>query len=219
MKVLTPLADYSQAGSPALGLRRRRFERFLKLVERCDKSPLRILDIGGTEAFWDAMGFANSGHEITLVNIFEQEARHDNFRALVGDARSMPQFDDNEFDLVFSNSVIEHLRNFDDQRRMAAEVRRLAPRYFIQTPNHRFPVEPHFLCPGFHYLPKPMRVWLIMHYRLGSYPRVDDRREAEELVNEIRLLTRAEFRSLFPDAKIYSERFCGLAKSFMAVKG
>lgn len=219
MQVLTPLADYSQAGSPALAMRRRRFQRFLELVERCGQSRLRVLDIGGTEAFWDAMGFAEQGHEIVLVNIFEQQPQHENVSAIVGDACSLPQFDDGEFDIVFSNSVIEHLRNFDDQRRMAAEVRRLAPRYFVQTPNRRFPIEPHFLCPGFHYLPKSMRVWLIMHYQLGSYPRVEDRREAEELVNEIRLLTRAEFQSLFPDAKICAERFCGLNKSFMAIKG
>ena len=219
MQVLTPLADYSQVGSPALALRRRRFQRFLQLVERCEKPHLRILDIGGTEGFWDAMGFAESGHEIVLVNIFQQQSRHDNITSIVGDACDMPQFEDGEFDIVFSNSVIEHLRNWEAQRRMAAEVRRLAPRFFVQTPNYRFPVEPHFLCPGFHYLPKSMRVWLIMHCQLGSYPRVEDRREAEELVNEIRLLTRSEFQSLFPDAEIADERFYGLTKSFMAVKG
>ena len=219
MQLLTPLADSSKAGSPAWTLRRRRFLRFQQLIDRCEKSHLRILDIGGTEAFWEAMGFAESGHEIVLVNLFEQEPKYENIDIQVGDARALPQFDDNEFDIVFSNSVIEHLRNFEDQKRMAAEVRRLAPKYFVQTPNYYFPVEPHFLFPGFHYLPRSARMWLIMHFRLGSYERISDRREAEELVDEIRLLSRSEFRSLFPDAEIHDERLCGLTKSFMAVKG
>ncbi len=218
MQLLTPLADYTKPGSPASILRRRRFARFIQLVERCRKQHLRILDIGGTESFWESMGFVESGHDIVLVNIFAQQTRHENITSIVGDARSLEEFDQGEFDIVFSNSVIEHLRSFEDQRKMAAEVQRLAQRYFVQTPNYYFPIEPHFLVPGFQYLPQRVRVWMLQRFKLGHYERVEDLQRARELVSEIRLLTKSELQSLFPDASIYHERVLGLTKSFLAIK-
>ncbi|MBM3999086.1 MAG: class I SAM-dependent methyltransferase [Planctomycetes bacterium] len=218
MKLLTPIGDYSRTGSLAWKLRQRRFQRFANLVARTGKSNVRILDIGGTQQFWEVMGYVGSGHEITLVNLFEQQSRHDNITTVVGNACHLEQYDDRSFDIVFSNSVIEHVGTFDDQRLMANEVRRLAPRYFVQTPNYCFPIEPHFLFPCFHYLPVSTRIWLIMHFRLGHYSRYDNREEAAIDVAEIRLLTKREFSSLFPEAKIVPERVLGLSKSYMAIK-
>ena len=74
----------------------------------------------------------------------------------VGDAVDMPGISDGAFDVVFSNSVIEHVETYENQRRMAAEIRRVGRRYFVQTPNRHFPLEPHFLVPGFQLLPYPL---------------------------------------------------------------
>jgi hypothetical protein len=61
----------------------------------------------------------------------------------------MPQYRDKEFDIAFSNSVIEHVGNDLRIRQMADEVRRVG-RNYLQTPNYYFPLEPHFFFPFFH---------------------------------------------------------------------
>jgi hypothetical protein len=218
MSLAQETADSDPANSLTLNLRRKRFRRFLELVDRCPQRPLQILDVGGTEQFWETMGYADCGHKITLLNLTAAPTRHENIVSVAGDAAAMPQFGDDRFDIVFSNSVIEHLRSLDRQRRMAGEVRRLAKRYFVQTPNYWFPIEPHFWFPGFQFLPVAARVWLLRHRALGSYPRAANERQAREFVDEIRLLKKAEVKALFPDATILHERFLGMTKSFMAVR-
>jgi hypothetical protein len=216
--MLQALADSNEATSLAVALRRKRFRHFLDLVESCPPGRLRILDVGGTERFWETMGFADSGHEITLLNLTAVETRHPTIVSVAGDASAMPQFDDNEFDIVFSNSVIEHLGSPEKQQQMANEVRRLARKYLVQTPNYYFPIEPHFLFPGFHFLPVASRIWLLRHHSLGSYPRVEDYQQAYALVSEIRLVTETELRAMFPDATILHERLYGMTKSLLAVR-
>jgi hypothetical protein len=219
MPILQAYADPERADSLAVSLRRKRWKWFLRFLDHCGRGPFRILDVGGTESFWETMGFADSEHSITVLNVFADEPRHANIVTELGDASNMPQFDDDQFDIVFSNSVIEHLRTAENQWKMAAEVRRLAPRYFVQTPNYGFPIEPHFLFPGFHYLPEPARVWLIRHFALGWYERIDDESYARHLVGEIRLLRQSELQAMFPDAVIYRERLLGMTKSLVAVGG
>jgi Methyltransferase domain len=206
------------SNSLALTLRRKRFRFFLELVDCCPKRPLQILDVGGTEQFWETMGYADCGHKITLLNLTAAPTRHENIVSVAGDAASMPEFDDNRFDIVFSNSVIEHLGSLERQRQMAGEVRRLAKRYFVQTPNYWFPVEPHFRFLGFQFLPVAARVWLLRHRALASYPRAETDRQARGFVEEIRLLKRSELKAMFPDAAILRERLLGMTKSFMAVR-
>jgi hypothetical protein len=218
MSILQTLADSDRSTSLAVALRRRRFGLFLQLVETCPPRPLSILDVGGTEKFWETMGFADRGHEITVLNLGRTATRHANVVSVAGDAASMPQFPDDRFDIVFSNSVIEHLGCWENQRRMAGEVRRLAKKYFVQTPNYYFPVEPHFLFPGFQFLPLAARIWLLRHRALGSYRRAESHEQARQWAAEIRLLKRSELRALFPDGAILRERFLGATKSLMAIR-
>jgi hypothetical protein len=216
---LTSTADYRNTDSLSRRLRQKRFELFERLIAPLPK-PLRILDVGGTEAFWRAMGRSSEGElEVTLLNVTSSATESPWFTSIAGDARDLSQFDDRQFDVVFSNSVIEHVGSFTDQKCMADEIRRVGQRYFVQTPNRYFPIEPHFLFPGFQFLPEPAQIFLIQHFRLGSYDIVSDRMYARRLVREIRLLSLAEFRRLFPGAKIYPERLLGLTKSFTACGG
>jgi hypothetical protein len=117
---------------------------------------------------------------------------------------------------VFSNSTIEHVGDFADQRRMAMEVRRIGRQYYVQTPNRHFPIEPHFMFPGFQFLPIWIRIWLLQHFTLGTHNKVPNRYDAEREVRSIRLMTRREVEALFPDATIFEERYYGLVKSFVA---
>jgi ubiquinone/menaquinone biosynthesis C-methylase UbiE len=147
------------------------------------------------------------------------DPEYQNIKTIVGDARNMQVFQDDEFDVVFSNSVIEHVGAYRDQELMAQEIMRVSKRYFIQTPNIYFPIEPHFVFPFFQFLPRELQVWLVTHAKLGWYDLITDEKKAWEIVNEVRLLSKNEFVSIFPNADIYQEKFFGLTKSFIAYGG
>ncbi|MCR4339800.1 MAG: class I SAM-dependent methyltransferase [Gemmatimonadaceae bacterium] len=163
--------------------------------------------------------FGSDRLRVTIVNLERQPVDGTNMESVVGDATNLTQFDDGEFDVVFSNSVIEHLRTFEAQLRMADEVRRVGKRYFVQTPNLYFPIEPHFLVPGFQFLPLDLRARLLSRFDLGWYKRIPDLDRARAEVESVRLLSRGDLRRLFPEARIYEERFGGMVKSFVAYHG
>jgi len=213
------IVDNTDSNSLATKLRKKRFAFFHSLLETVP-GPLKILDVGGTTSFWEMMEFAgNPEIEITLANINKFEVKHPNMRSVEGDARSLDNFRLQEFDVVFSNSVIEHVGDFSDQRRMAEAVMRVGKRYFIQTPNYYFPIEPHFVFPFFQFLPVSWRVLLLQHFKLGWYERMPDYTAALAQVHEIRLLTKKELHSLFPKANVYCETILGLNKSFIVYDG
>jgi hypothetical protein len=178
-----------------------------------------VLDVGGSQSYWQMMLAAapiGDRLQVTVLNVAPQAVSLPNFTFTVGDGRSMRQFADKQFDIVFSNSTIEHVGGSEDQRRMAAEVKRVGKGYYVQTPNRYFPIEPHFLFPGFQFLPLGARAWLLRHFNLGSTLRQRDPERARAEVEGIRLLSKQEVRELFPEATIQEERVCGLVKSFVA---
>lgn len=202
--------------SVATALRRKRFVLFRGLIDRLDP-PIRILDVGGTEQFWDMMKFeASERVQITLLNTFPVSVSRPHMQSAVGDARNLSQFADHQFEVVFSNSVIEHVGGIGDQRKMADEIRRVGKSYFVQTPNRGFPLEPHFMFPFFQFLPISCRAKLLQKFNLGWIARVPDYESAKLAVQTIRLLTRRDLEQLFPEAEIFEERFLGLTKSFVA---
>ena len=217
--LIRSLADNSDTRSLATRMRRRRFELFLSLLRKLD-GHVEILDIGGTQQFWDLMLGADPANiRVTLLNTQHQTVSSSRFLSAVGDARFIPQFATGSFDVVFSNSVIEHVGDYAAQRRMANEIQRVGKRYFVQTPNKRFPLEPHFLFPWFQYLPVSIRTWMVNHFDVGWYRRIADPAAARAEVESIQLLTRRRFSSLFPAARIHEEKIAGLTKSFVAIGG
>lgn len=126
-------------------------------------------------------------------------------------------FPNESFDVVHGNSVIEHLGSREDQLRMANEVRRVGRGYWVQTPAVSFPLEPHFLAPVIHWLPRPLRKKLlpITPWALITHP---SREYVDAVLNEIRLLKRHEVQELFPDATVERERLLGVTKSWIAVR-
>ena len=214
---LKNLADNTKAGSLADRLRKKRFALFLEVLAGMPK-PIRIIDVGGTELFWERMGFIGvEGVHITLLNLVETEVRHQGFISVQGDGTDLSRYNDKEFDMAFSNSVIEHVGSLDDQRKMASEIRRVARRYFVQTPNRYFPLEPHFLFPFFQFLPDWLQVRLLMNFSLGWYRKTPDKEKAHRICRSIRLLSRAELCMLFPRAEIHKESFFGCTKSFIVL--
>jgi len=220
--LLRRLADAGANESFSNSRRSRRFEPFARLIDSLSQQrgrPVRILDIGGTTSFWEQRGWTTRDDvQIVLVNIDVDPSTYENIDSRAGNATDLHEFSDGAFDVVFSNSVIEHLGDLKSQRAMAAEVRRLAPLYWVQTPNFWFPVEPHFLTPAWHWLPARLRIILLQRRRWGWRGPCPDLQEATALVREIRLMRRGELQRLFPDATLVEERIGPLVKSFVAVR-
>ena len=212
------LGDFRRDDSLAIKLRLKRIALLKELIF-CLPKPIRFLDVGGTEIFWERMGFAgNKDIEIILLNLSEVEIHYPNFKSVVGDARNMPEFRDGEFDVVFSNAVIEHVGGYEEQKQMAKEVQRVGKRYFLQTPNFYFPFEPHFLFPFFQFFPLWLKVFLLRHFNLGWYNKIPDKPQAIKTANSIRLLKKRELKQLFPRATIYEQKFYGLTISFIVYR-
>lgn len=216
---LKAAADVGNPNSLANKMRNRRFALFDYLLDGLQK-PVRIVDVGGTEAFWEQRGWAGrSDVDITAINHEGQPQRYRNLRTLKGDACNLWEYQDQAFDVAFSNSVIEHLFSFDHQIEMATEILRVAKAHWIQTPDFWFPMEPHFHVLGWHWLPRNVRVALIRKRQFGWRGPCPNLGLAQAAVDEVRLLSCSEMQVLFPDAQIWRERYFGLSKSIVAYAG
>lgn len=215
-KAVRRIVDNRSRESVATTMRRKRMVIFSRLIHDLDP-PVRVLDVGGTEAYWLAVGIPGE-IRIVLLNRASESVRPvtPGVEAVSGDARDLSQFSDRQFDVVFSNSVIEHVGSFVDQKAMAREVQRVGRTFFVQTPNRYFPIEPHFLLPGFQFLPLGVQAWLHSKWNLGWMRRAEGYQAARRAVQRLRLLDRSELQELFPSASIYVERFAGIPKSYIA---
>ena len=183
------------AGPLANRARARRHERFFALTRL--QPGARVLDVG-----CGALGLRalEPGLDITGVDLLEYPDYPGPF-VRADPADGLP-FADREFDLVYCSSVIEHV---PPARRaaFAAEARRVGRGWFVQTPALSFPIEPHSLLPGAHWLPLSVRR---PYWRLGATGGWE----------EISLLGRSELESLFGSAQ--AERVGPLVKSWVCVR-
>jgi hypothetical protein len=214
--LLFRFADNGNERSAAYRFRRARVRKFAELVEPVG-GELRILDVGGSAAFWVAYrDQLRRPAAITILNqSFGEQPSLPWITYVLGDARDLHMFGNQQFDMCFSNSVIEHV-DAAGQFRMAKEIRRVARGYFVQTPNAYFPIEPHFLVPGWQFMPVALRARLLQLRDWGWMKRTPDPLLAREVVESVLLLTAAQLRRLFPDGRIYRERIGPFTKSFTA---
>jgi hypothetical protein len=224
MDKIVRLAEYSDADSLGSKLRRRRSKLFADLIETASAEcgPVRIIDLGGTETYWniyDPEFLSRHVNRILLVNRVPEVTRNgDLFDFRAGDVSSIDWLENNSFDIVHSNSVIEHLGDWQNMGQFANEVKRLARRYYVQTPYFWFPIEPHFIAPFFHWLPEPTRAGILTRIPLGMGGKSPDLDSAIQRVQSVRLLNGSQFRHLFDDASHVSEKFLGLTKSLIAIR-
>ncbi len=187
---------------------------FFKTFE--NQAEIKILDVGGTDYFWKNSRIPNlPGVTITLLNLHLEQSSHPNILAQQGDATDMSNLEEKSFDLVFSNSVIEHLYTLENQQKMAAEIQRVGKHYFIQTPYKYFPIEAHYALPFAQFLPKSLVFSILTNTRLSRLKHWEPK-AAQQYLDEIRLLDKNEMRALFPQGKILLEKTWGMTKSLTA---
>lgn len=206
-------------GHPERLIRRFRAGRMQRFAEEMKVTPAtRVLDVGGTPLNWSLCPVQP---DLTLLNLPRAAGPSPaGLRLVFADGCRLP-FPDLSFDVVFSNSVIEHIPSEEDRRRFADEVRRVGKSYWVQTPCRSFPVEPHLLTPFLHYLPRCWQQWLVRRATVWQWlerPSPDRRAYyLEHYLRDIRLLNEEQLASLFPEARILREKLLGLTKSLIAV--
>ena len=177
------------------------------------KGGERIIDLGGVAAFWRDCPVALS---ITVVNLpgsglgQDIDPRH-KIVVVEADACDLHFVADNEFDIAVSNSVIEHVGPPSQQAALAQEARRVAPRYWVQTPSIWFPIEAHNYMPFWWFYPPPMKRFFIERWRKRIPARA-------RMIETTTVILKRDFQKLFPDGKIWTERFMGFAKSYVAYR-
>jgi Methyltransferase domain len=175
-----------------------------------------VLDVGGTPYNWKLVP-SRPRLVMTNITLMDYAGREPGASWVVADARRLP-FKDQSIDVLFCNSVIEHVETFENQRLMANEWRRVGRRYWVQTPNREFPVEPHLMTPFIHWLPRKVQRRLLRNFTLwGLWSRPTEER-CDRFMREVRLVDPVEMRQLFPEAEIWHERMLGMSKSLVAIK-
>src|SRR5580704_14616063 len=191
-----------------------KFQRIFQVT-----AATRILDVGGTPANWTLLGVRP---QVTILNLPRaMEEDRASMTWIFADGCRLP-FRDRSFDVVFSNSVIEHLGDAGKHEQYAREIARVGVRYFVQTPNRWFPVEPHLLTPLVHFLPRRWQGIIVRRFTVWQWMErpSEDRRAfyIEHYLKDIRLLSHGDMARLFPDARLVRERFLGWTKSLIAVR-
>jgi len=148
------------------------------------------------------------------------------FKTVLLDEGGTLPFEDNYFDIVHCNSVIEHVgidkaqqwsvrdgkkfakMAFERQKKFADEIRRVGKKYFVQTPNKNFILESHTWLPLVQFLPRPILIRMI---------RWLNKWWVKKTAPDWNLMTEKQMKELFPEATVIRERVFGLTKSLIMV--
>ncbi len=208
---------HSVYGLFARYFRPRRAQRLRAILPEIDRSSLKILDAGGSAKWWTET-FPGQ-HDVTVVNIDSRDASQSvagGIGFVTADGRHLP-FIDQAFDLVFSNSVVEHVGGKVEQERFISELKRCGKKVYVQTPNRSFPVEPHLIAPVLHWLPIEFQRHLIRWCSVWGWVVRPTSSEVDSFLRDTHLLSRRDIDALIPGARHFDERFLGLVKSHVVV--
>lgn len=194
------------------------------------KRPLEIVDLGGTVAFWARWGIgAEDGMRITLINNHHIDPTNRGstnpfpfIADRLADATALSKDDFRGYDLVFSNSFLEHLESPSAQARLAGAIVESGTAYFIQVPNKGSPVDPHFpspFVPFFALYPDWLRARILTVGAFGSGSRSPSLAEARTRMRYYNPIGRRELEALFPNAAITMEKPFGVPTSLLATHG
>jgi len=207
---------YALLARPFRGKRLKLFAEWFNISE-----STRVIDVGGTSWYWREF---TTIPNVCIINVMDDQRWRngdqrgaDKIRVLIGDGTCL-NYADRSFDIAFASSVIEHVGDWQDQCAFAGELQRVADRYYVQTPNKWFFIEPHFLTPFIHFLPRRMLRKLVRYCSVWGLMNKPTQEQVDAEIDTIKLLDVDQMRALFPDAEIHRERFLGMTKSIIAIK-
>lgn len=203
--------------------RKRKLESFLELLKPTNQT--RILDVGaetkpsGEDGLQliDSWAWKNkySAINISPEHISQIKKHYPEAEAVVADACDLP-WPDKYFDVVYSNAVIEHVGNFENQKKMASEIMRVGRRWFVTTPNRWYPFEFHLRLPFVTWLPGDTYLWI---GRIIRYNHVRKKYVFGAKSSGTRLLSAKELKRCFPTSRIIKQRVTFMAETLIAVGG
>jgi len=213
-----------------------------------DLSEMRVVDLGGEVEAWSMAAVRPA--QLVLVNLHSVAKtvlhEHEWISSVMADACDREVLAGENFDLVYSNSVVEHVGGHARRIAFADTVHRLAPRHWVQTPNRYFPIEPHYWAPAAQLLPIGARARFMRRWPSGTMRHAAGRDDWPETAAgaskyplessdvpigtvdihhalrgalSIELLTATEMQFYFPESVILRDRFGGVTKSLVAVRG
>ena len=199
--------------------RKKRFKLFLQLVNPSTSDIL--LDVGGHPWFWTSQ--PQPVKRIDTLNVHEvpwdgKLFPNHHITTLIGNGCSL-SMPDKSYDIGFSNSVIEHVGSWERQQQFALEIRRVAKALWVQTPAYECPIEPHYMTPFVHYLPRSFQKKALRWCTLWGWIECPTQEKIDFMVETTRLLRKSEMRQLFPDCQIITERLLWIIpKSHIAIR-
>jgi len=188
------------AGRVSAASREHKMQQFLQAVQ--PQSGETLLDVGvNTTEYSDNDNYLERHYpwpaQITAlgfeVDFSEFNRRYPAVRTVNGDGTRLP-FSDREFDIAYSNAVIEHVGSRAQQVAFARELWRVSSRGFLTTPNRLFPVEVHTRLPLAHLVLSKPRFDALLHAVGKSWA-------AGDYMN---LMSESELRSVLAEAGITS---------------
>ncbi|NDV25261.1 bifunctional 2-polyprenyl-6-hydroxyphenol methylase/3-demethylubiquinol 3-O-methyltransferase UbiG [Desulfovibrio sp. JC010] len=216
------------------GWKRKRFIRFLELVN--PRPGGTVLDLGGGRGsfFYDNLDLVQKRNlRVVVADISAQDllvAKSRGFETFTLNDGGLGALEDGQFETVFCNSVIEHVnlpkdqvwdyraddfyaKAFAVQRVFAADIERVARKYFVQTPCVHFPLESHSWLPAFYAYPKSRAMHVARLEKISRY-------WIKSTSPDFNLLNEKQMRELFPHAdEVVSNRVLGFPKELIAYRG
>lgn len=190
--------------------------------------PIRIIDLGGTVSMWERWGLIEDERLIVdLANNFSMDKNNSEaipktagFSKIDVDVVNLTPEDYSQYDVVFSNSMLEHLADFNQQRSVAKSIILSGKPFFIQVPNKNSLIDPHFahpMAPFFAAWPRSIQCAALRLSGLNGGRRAKSRAHAERRLMFYNPLSMRDMRSLFPGEgiNILSERTFGIPMSIV----
>ncbi len=210
---------------------REKFDFFLNNMRLLENDT--ILDMGGGDGtYMDRFKDSLKKYKVLIADIdsdaLKNAQKKGYYISQIDAASNGLPFKDQEVDCVFCNSVIEHItipknelwsdRSYSDgfskdaleiQTKFATELRRVAKKYYVQTPHKAFPIEAHTWFPFVGYLKRKNQLKVIK--KLNKF-------WVKKTAPDWNLLDEHDMQKMFPDAEIIVWKKFGFKKEIIALK-
>lgn len=207
----------------------KRFDFFIKEMNL--SSGMKILDLGGSDGSYEDR-FINKlkDYKIIIADMDRsalERAKAKGYETIEMDGSLQFPFQNEQFDCIFCNSVIEHVtikksdiwkvknshyfkdKSTEAQSLFASEILRCSKKYFVQTPHRNFIIESHTWFPFIAFFPRPFQINLI---------KLLNKFWIKKTTPDWNLLTEKEMQNYFPNATIYVNKKMGFPKEIIAIK-